>query len=68
MSYLRGKTYIWSDGERFHIWVADGYDDWNEAGWAEGVSADEDARPGGISISEHTLDEFAVMRLAELIH
>ena len=67
MSYLRGKTYIWSDGERFHVWVADGEDSWNESVWAEGNNKDGEVCPGGVSILEHSLDEFTVMRFAELI-
>ncbi len=37
MSYMRGEQYLWSDGDRLHIWIADGYDGydgWDEAGWA----------------------------------
>lgn len=32
MAYLRGDQYVWSDEERLHIWVADGYDGWGESG------------------------------------
>jgi hypothetical protein len=32
---MRGDYYLWSDGaEVLHIWVADGYDGWDEAIWA----------------------------------
>ncbi len=63
MSYTRGETYIWSDGEKLHIWSESGLDDWqtNERfGEIENAS--------GVCISESIADEFAVMRFAELLH
>src|SRR5437762_436341 len=70
MSYLRGENYIWSDGERVHIWVADGRDHWDDAGWS--VGDDGKRHPGrvnasGVGIDESVLDEFVVMRFAEII-
>ena len=70
MSYMRGDNYIWSDGERLHIWVADGYDGWDEAIWAidEREKRHEDrANASGVSIPEEVMDEFVVMRLAQMI-
>jgi hypothetical protein len=67
MSYVRGDTYIWSDGERTHLWIADGYDHWDKAVWSEGQNTDTDHRPSGVAVSENKLDEYVMMRLAELI-
>ena len=70
MSYMRGDNYIWSDGERLHLWVADGYDGWDQAVWA--IDENEERREGrvnasGVGIPEGVMDEFVVMRLAQLI-
>jgi hypothetical protein len=78
MSYMRGDQYLRSDGDRLHIWVADGHDGWEDSGWAEAVKSSGRAptgkraamppsRPSGLAIPEQIADEFVVMRLAELI-
>lgn len=76
MSYMRGDTYIWHDGENVHLWVADGKDGWEQSVWYEGVAGKEpkderggsqDVRAIGVMIPESVLDEFVVMRLAEMI-
>ncbi len=70
MSYNRGDNYIWSDGERLHIWVADGYDGWDEALWAidESDKRREDrVTASGVSIPEAIMDEFVMMRLAQMV-
>ena len=71
MSYMRGDYYLWSDGaEVLHIWVADGYDGWDEAMWAtnEGGKRYEDrAKASGVGIPEKVMDEFVVMRLAQMV-
>ncbi len=70
MSYMRGDNYIWSDGERLHIWVADGYDGWDEAIWAIDESEkrhENRMNAGGVGILEQVMDEFVVMRLAQMI-
>jgi hypothetical protein len=62
----------WPDGGYWvHIWAANGYDDWDVAGWA----CDEEGRrhPGreeasGVGLPVHVMDEFVMMRLAEMIH
>ena len=67
---MRGKNYLWSDGTHLHIWVADGYDGWDEAVWAmdeEGKRHEDRLKASGVSISEEVMDEFVVMRLAEMI-
>lgn len=76
MSYMRGNNYIWYDGENLHIWVADGYDGWDQSGWYTGVTgkepldeeeSDSAVKPSGVMISESVLDEFVMMRLAQMI-
>lgn len=70
MAYLRGDHYIWADGDdRLHIWVHDGEDGWRET-WA--TDSDGSPIPGrenasGVSIPEAIMDEYVVMRFAELI-
>ena len=70
MSYMRGENYLWSDGSRLHIWVADGRDGWDESIWAsdeEGKRREERLNAGGVSISEGVMDEFVMMRVAQMI-
>ena len=62
MSYTKGSTYIWSDGEQLHLWADQGLDHWQ--------TMDQYAdKPGasGVQIPEHVADQFAVMRFAELL-
>lgn len=56
MSYFRGDPYIWSDGERLHLWATAADDTLNH-----------DAYAAGVDIPEATMDQFAVMRFAELL-
>lgn len=76
MSYMRGDNYIWHDGENLHLWVADGKDGWDQSVWYTGVTgkelsdedeSDPDVKASGVMIPESALDEFVVMRLAEII-
>lgn len=71
MSYMRGDYYLWSDGEEvLHIWVADGYDGWDEAIWAvdeEEKRHEERTKASGVGIPEKVMDEFVVMRLAQMV-
>jgi len=71
MSYMRGDYYLWSDGEEvLHIWAADGYDGWDEAIWAideEGKRQEDREKASGIGIPEKVMDEFVVMRLAQMV-
>lgn len=76
MAYLRGKQYIWDDGNLLHVWSADGYDGWDEGGWHR----DEDSHivqehlengenvAGGVSLPISVADEFVVMRFAQLLY
>lgn len=63
VSYTRGRPYIWSDGRDVHIWSDQGDDGWRESGWAHGLQAGA----SGVGLSVGALDEFVLMRLAELI-
>lgn len=63
MAYLRGSSYVWSDGRRVHVWVGDGNDGWTDSGWAEGMSSNA----SGVSIDCDAMDQFVMMRFAELI-
>lgn len=70
MAYLRGDQYVWDDGERLHIWVIDGYDGWDECGWAldeDGQRRSDATNASGVSIPMEIMDEFVVMRLAQLL-
>jgi len=62
MSYTRGETYIWSDGDHLHLWSEVGMDHWPEM---EAYAGKPTA--SGVKIPEEIADEFAVMRVAELL-
>ena len=65
MSYTRGDNYIWPSGDRIHLWIADGGDNWAECGWNEG---EPHSNPGGVAVPQDVMDEYVVMRFAELVH
>jgi len=70
MAYMRGDYYLWNDGENLHIWVADGYDSWDEAIWAvddDGKRSADRLNASGVSIPEKVMDAFVMMRLAQMI-
>ena len=70
MSYMRGKYYLWTGSDGVHLWAFDGEDGWKDCGWAESVKHWKPKRgqtPSGVRIPEPILDEYVVMRLAELI-
>ena len=62
MAYTRGPTYIWSDGQFLHLWAEEGRDDWH---YMEQFLDKPDA--SGVQIPEALADQFALMRLAELL-
>lgn len=62
MAYIKGATYIWSDGDNLHLWSETGRDNWQSM---EAYQDKPDA--AGVQISERAADEFAVMRFAELV-
>jgi hypothetical protein len=70
MAYMRGDYYLWSDGNNLHIWVADGYDGWDDAGWVfdkDGKRSADRVNASGVSIPEKVMDAFVMMRLAQMI-
>ncbi len=71
MAYMRGDYYLWPDADQgLHIWVADGDDGWDQAIWAvdtDGTRRADRVKAGGVCIPEPVMDEFVVMRLAQLI-
>ena len=62
MAYMRGEPYIWSDGEKLHIWSQSGNDGWSDMESLQGI-----AEASGVALNEQHADEFAVMRFAELV-
>ena len=72
MAYMRGDHYLWRDDRSMHFWAVDGYDSWDESGWAEGRAPAVDGTgpgptPGGVSLPQEVADEYVVMRVAELV-
>src|SRR5205814_5935497 len=70
MSYMRGKYYLWTGSDGVHLWAFDGEDGWKDCGWAESVKQWKPKRgekPSGVRIPEPILDEYVVMRFAELV-
>lgn len=67
MSYMRGDNYLWTDGgDILHIWLANGYDGWDEIERAAD-KRERGLRPSGVGIPEKVLDELVMMRLAQII-
>jgi len=67
MSYVRGRYYIWSDGTHLHLWAVDGLDHWQTSGWYEGRKETEKKwKPSGVRIPDEVVDEYVVMRFAQL--
>ena len=62
MAYMRGEPYIWTDGEKLHIWSKSGNDGWSDIEGLNGI-----AEASGVALDEQHADEFAVMRFAELV-
>lgn len=68
MAYLRGDYSLWADGDgRLHIWAADGADGWQESGWAMNAEGTRRPHAGGVAIPTGVLDEYVMMRFAELL-
>ena len=60
MAYLRGDYYIWGDGENIHIGIKE-----EASGGAEGGP---DYGYSGLFLPYEALDEYVVMRFAEMLH
>lgn len=81
MAYMRGDYYLWDDESGLHIWAKDGYDGWDIAGWHE-IDETAEGKPiitpehlvngentaSGVSIHQDIMDEYVMMRLAEMIN
>lgn len=66
MAYMRGQTYLWNDkSRRLHVWVADGYDEWDHSVWGE--HSKDSGTASGVSMPMEVMDEYVVMRFAELL-
>ena len=66
---MRGDHYIWCDSDNFiHVWVRDGYDGWDACyEGEEGERHPDWENASGVSLSLDVMDEFVVMRLAQLL-
>ena len=81
MAYMRGDYYLWDDESGLHLWAKDGYDGWDIAGWHE-VDETAEGEPiiapahlvngentaSGVSIHQEIMDEYVMMRLAQMIY
>lgn len=38
------RVSLWDDGERVHVWAADGFDDWKDSVWFDGVRRETPGR------------------------
>ena len=49
MSYMRGPCYVWRDDHVVQVWAGDGYDGWDDTGWAENQKHPQtpESRPHG---------------------
>ena len=70
---MLGRQYVWVDDTHIHFWSAEGYDGWDESSWVQSFEAPSDrrsaafGRPSGVSLRQKVVDEFVVMRMAELV-
>ena len=62
MSYTKGSTYIWSDGDQLHLWADAGLDDWKSM-----EQYIDKPNASGVQIPEHVADQFAILRFAEIL-
>jgi len=74
MSYMRGAQYLWRDDKRIHLWVATGYDGWDQSVRAESQGVDTEtvpehpmSAPSGVALPQAIADEYVLLRLAELL-
>ncbi len=77
---MRGDYYLWDDESGLHLWAKDGYDGWDVAGWHE-IDETAEGEPilnpdhlvngeniaSGVSIHQDIMDEYVMMRVAEII-
>ncbi len=69
MAYFRGPIYIWPSHAHTHFWSAGGDDGWRESGWNARWPASPNAAgaASGVGLPQAVVDEFVVMRFAELV-
>lgn len=60
MAYLRGDYYIWSDGDRLHVWVRGGHEP------VQGMTWSTSGADGGVVAEQEPIDRYVLMRLAEM--
>jgi hypothetical protein len=71
MAYMRGDLYVWRDGDQqVHLWARGGSDEWEDSCWAKNIDGTRHADrtdASGVAIHQPLLDQYVVMRLAEII-
>jgi hypothetical protein len=70
MAFMRGRYYLWSDATHLHVWADDGYDQWDQSVWAAAIDGGDlprESDPSGACVPIDVLDEFVVMRLAQML-
>ena len=69
MAYLRGEIYIWNDESNIHFWNKNGYDDWDESGWASDGETQNAGyeNASGVCLTDTVVDALVMMHLAHLI-
>lgn len=64
MSYMRGPCYVWRDDHVVHVWAGDGYDGWDDTGWAENQKHPQTPEsrphggPSGVGIPQDIADAY----------
>lgn len=71
MAYMRGRIYLWHDSSGLHLWNSNGNDGWDDSLWAcneeDGSRHPGYENAGGVSIPQETMDEYVMMRLAQIV-
>ena len=79
MAYMRGDYYLWTDESGLHLWAHDGYDNWDETSWHRMDDGkdypiepthlkDGENNASGVSIHQEVMDEYVMMRLAQMVY
>ncbi len=74
MAYMRGQNYVWRGCDGVHFWSAEGYDGWDESGWAQAHAERSEASDGeilrkasGVGVPQAVADAYVMLRLAQLL-
>ena len=70
MAFMRGDTYVWSDGDKVHLWASDGYDYWDDSIWAcaeDEIRREDKAAASGVGVPAEIMNELAVMLVARMV-